>query len=161
MHGKTAVIALLPLLIWGAYRATTDARNNGAVQSVEIGVEHSEPAQVHLTRSLNGKVRIVDIGNDSTNDVYVSLPDSWERGEVRNVPLASLTADSPSFGYRRWALPAGAVVTFHPVQDWRSLTVHNASNSLLQMKVTSVDLTLDTTDTNVYLVNDSPLSVQF
>lgn len=128
---------------------------------MEIGVEHVEPAQVRLTRSVGGSVHLVDIANEGADPVYVSIPESWERGEVRNVPLASLVADNPSFGYRRWTLPSHAIVTFHPEADWNNLAVHNAGSTLLQMKIITVDLQSNTTDTDTYLIQDDPLTVHF
>lgn len=156
---RVAVLALLPLLIWGTYRALSAERAQLARTPVEIGVEHRGSAAVAITHSVGGRTHLVDIGNEGQGEIHVSLPDTWTRGEVRGTPLASLVADAPSFGFRRWTIPPGATVTYRTPHDWRAVTIHNPTAELLRLKITTVDLTRDEADTEVYLLNQNRLDL--
>ena len=159
-HGKTAGLALLLLLIWGGIHAAANYDAQHVPVDIEIGVEHQSPlAALSFKGTTGGEKQLMDIGNESDETLQVSLPASWERTEVRNVPLASLTSEEPSFGYRKWQFPAGASVSFETNEPWKSVTVHNPSGIPLRIRVTKVNLHTEQAEFNVYLAKDKPVKV--
>lgn len=156
---RTAALALLPLLIWGTYRGLSAERAQLLRPPVEIGVEHGGGARIAVTYSTGGQAQLVDIGNDGREVVHVSIPEDWERGEVHGAPLAQLVTDAPSFGFRRWSIPAGATVSYRAPQGWSGLSIHNPSRELLRIRITTVDLARNTADTEVYLLQDARLDL--
>ncbi|MFH1670347.1 MAG: hypothetical protein ABIA92_02040 [Patescibacteria group bacterium] len=123
---------------------------------VEIGVEHELPLSLSLSASeLKGK-GLMDIRQEGEEMVFISLPSGWQRKEVRNVPLSSITQEDTSFGFTRYRIPAGASVTFAIPQYPDTLLVHNPSGIALKVALTMVNLQTNTVETNVVLVQDSP-----
>lgn len=159
-HARVAIAALLPLLIWGGYNAS-HGRLSIQSKPVEIGVEHSAPASMTITRSAGKATSLTDVRNDSTNPLSVSLPDDWERGEVKGAPLSALIGDGPNFGFRRWTLPAGMSVSFSAPYAWNELTLHNADESALHIKIITIDVERGTSETESYLVKDQVLERTF
>jgi hypothetical protein len=161
LHARIALIALLPLLIWGAYRIGAQKRLDGSLTPIEIGIEHTSPATITITRSSGGTIHLVDVANESAETIGISLPEAWVRGEVRRVPLASLTSNDPSFGFRRWQFPPRAIVSFDAVHPWNHVIVHNPSEVPLKIDVVSIDVVRSQTTTESYLVTDTELDLTF
>jgi hypothetical protein len=161
LHGKTAVIALLAIAVWGGITLLSQQKEQVKEAVINIGVEHEQPATLILRRSVEGSVHIAEIGNESNEVMFVSVPSEWKRDEVRNVPLSQVTSDEPNFGYSRWHLPPNAIITFDVPYEWHHLVLHNPSKALLKARVTTVDLARERTDTNVYLVTDKKLELHF
>jgi len=122
---------------------------------VEIGVEHVRPLTLSLTISTNGKNGIADISHDGTGTAYLSLPSSWTRREVRGTSLSTVIADPPTFGYTRWAIPAGATVSYAVPVAPSTILLHNPSGVPLQVKLTRVDLQTQNVERDVILVQDA------
>jgi hypothetical protein len=161
LHTKTALLALTLLIAWGAFQMGQRNSPKPGAYGVEIAVEHTRPGGLSITHSIGGSAHLVDITNDSDETLGVSLPDTWERDEVRNVPLASLVGSGASLGFRRWTLPPNASVTFETDADIDDLSVHNPSNIPLRVRVTTVDLKKNTTNTDSYLLQENPLTLRF
>lgn len=158
-HARVAIAALLPLLIWGGYNAS-HGRLIASSKPVEIGVEHAAPASMTITRSAGKATSLTDVRNDSSIPLSVSLPDDWERGEVKGGSLSDLIGDGPNFGFRRWTLPSGMSVSFSASYAWNELTLHNADETALHVKIVTIDLEKNTRETESYLVMDEELTLE-
>ncbi len=121
----------------------------------EIGVEHVRPLSLSLTVSTNGKSGVVDLGHDGSGTAYLSLPSSWMRREVRGTTLAAVVADPPTFGFTRWAIPAGSTVSFAVPVAPETILLHNPSGVPLQIKLTRVDLVTQEVERDVILIQDA------
>lgn len=160
IHLKIGGAVFLCVLAWSTWQAVSKPASDG-VMDVQFAIEHTQPASIGITRSIGGEEHFIDISNTNEEIIFVSLPEAWQRDEVRNVPLASLTADEPSLGYARWHLPPSASVTFESPNEWDDLTIHNPSGIVLQVQVTTVDLRTHKTTEDVYLVQEDDLTIPF
>ncbi len=130
-----------------------------AVDALDIGVEHTAAMTLDMTITRNDLLRMIEIGNDQLEPIAISVPEPWKRGEVRNVPLKSVTADGASFGYVRWQLPAKAVISFTTNQPFDHLNIHNPSGAPLKIRLTVVDLQKNTGEHEVYLVQEGSVQI--
>lgn len=161
LHTKTALLALTLLIAWGAYQLGQTRGVQDAKTDAEIAVDHAAPAAISITHSINGSAHLVDVTNDSAQSIGISLPETWERDEVRNVPLAQITASDASLGFRRWQLPPNASVTYETSNQLGDVTVRNPSAIPLRIKVITIDMQKNTSDTQSYLIQTDPLSLTF
>lgn len=159
LHARIAGITLILLALWGvtSIRAGDRASDLG---SIEIVVEHADSASLTLIRTHDG-LGLTDIRNDGQGPIAVSIPEEWERDEVRGAPLASITVGDASLGFRRWVIPRSAMVSFRVSETWSTSIIRNASKEPLRLRVITVNLEEDTTDSDTFLITDTPLSLSF
>lgn len=159
LHARIAGITLILLVLWGITSLRAGDRAND-LGSVEIVVEHADSASLTLIRTRDG-LGLTDIRNDGQGPIAVSIPEEWERDEVRGAPLASITVGDASLGFRRWVIPRGATVSFRVRETWNASVVRNASKDPLRLRVITVNLEEETTDSDTFLITDTPLSLSF
>lgn len=159
LHARIAGITLVLLVLWGiAEWRLADDESLG--QTVEIVVEHADNASLTLIRTPNGQ-GLADIRNDGTGPVAVSIPEEWKRDEVHGAPLASITTGDASLGFRRWVIPRGATVSFKIEEPWGNAIVRNISKDPLRLRVIGLNLQQNTSESDTFLVTDTPLSLSF
>lgn len=151
LHARLAGLTLLLLLLFGITNVRMEQKRAELVPIVTIAVEHATTAALTLTRTESG-VGPVDIRNDSQEVLYISLPESWTRDEVRNAPLSSIVGEDPSLGFRRWSFPSGATVTFMTNRTWRKLNIRNASSFPLRIGIVTIHLDEGISSTDSYLL---------
>lgn len=156
---RTLIGASIPFLLVVLFVATKQPHVASILQTVDIGVEHRESMTLEVTVTSNDLLRMVTLKNDALEPIALSVPTDWKRGEVRNVPLKSITADEPSFGYVRWHLPANASVSYTTKQPFQHLSVHNPSGIPLKIRATLVDLLKNTGEHQVYLVQEGSAKI--
>lgn len=156
VQGKLALSALLLLLMWG-FLLSPARKNQLGLPVYDIGIEHAEPLRLSIAFSIGKQSSIISVEHDSLETVRLSLPEDWRRDEVRGSVLSRITSDPPEFGYRKWHLPAGSLVSFRTDIPWKQLTLHNPSGVPLTVRVTTVDLLMGTSETNAILVKDVPV----
>jgi hypothetical protein len=156
LHARLAGLTLIALVLWGATMVQLRQRTEDALPTAEFAIEHSQAGGISVTRTVAG-LGPVDIRNDSDETVHVSIPETWQRDEVRGAPLASVIADEPSLGFRRWALPARSSVTFMADHLWNKLHIRNISDVPLRLKVVTVDVDNATGVTESTLIDDESL----
>ncbi len=160
LHTRIALLTLLPVLLWASIRFVERQKADiGVAEPVRIGIEHTGNAAVTLTRTKDTQPQLIDIANEGTAVVRVSVPAAWQRGEVRGAPLASIAGEEPMFGYRRWHLPAGATLSFRNPLPWTGMKVHNPSGLPLRLRVVTVDLEMDTVQRDSYLLSNNTLTL--
>jgi hypothetical protein len=156
LHARLAGLTLLLLLLWGITSMQMRRRTADLLPTADIAVEHTAAAGMTVTRTADGRGP-AEIRNDSNETLHVSIPDSWERDEVRGAPLAAVTADEPSLGFRRWTVPTHAAVTFIADDVWNKLHIRNISESPLRLGVVTVDIGSGKAVTESLLVDDESL----
>ena len=127
--------------------------------AVLIAIEHHQPLAVTLSISARGGIRLIDLSHDGTEHMFVSVPETWERSEVRGVPLSAVTSESPAMGFVRWTLPPKATVRFRARADFRKTTIHNPSKVPLTLRWTAVDLATNRAVHDVTLIKDAPATI--
>lgn len=158
LQGKIAILALLPLAIWGAYRGLIEHRTPDSSNEVQVAIEHEASAGITVTHAIGGQAPFADIENENDFPIHISLPAAWERGEVKGAALSDVASDAPDFGFRRWRIPATSIVSFKTGNEWQILKVHNASPSLLKVRVITVDLATNTTSSDVQFVQQEDVT---
>ena len=156
-HSRACAAACLTLLAFmlGSHMNFSSAAS-GERRSVELGIEHSAPLALDIDMSTRDGKSIVDISHGAEEMIFVSVPDLWERREVRGSTLDAVVSDGTTFSYRRWHLPAGASVSFRVPYIIESMELHDPSETPVKVTLTRVDLNEDTVEHDVILVHDSP-----
>jgi hypothetical protein len=158
LHGKTFLASLILVLCGGAL--VWQAQNRTTGSAIDLTVEHDAPFGLTLSLSTQGETRFVEIGNESADTVHVSLPEAWERREVRNVPLLSIASSEPSHGSIRWTLPAGAFVSYRSETPWSQLVVRNPSKIPFKINLAIINLETLETERDIILVKDKPVVIR-
>lgn len=157
LHAAAAVAAVVAVVVLsqGALREGASSLTAELIpgERAEIGLEHTKPVTLSLSFTTNGPKGIADIRHDALETVHVSLPSSWTKREVGGVPLAAVTADPPVFGFTRWSVPAGAVVSFD-VTPPSTILLHNPSGIPAEVRLTRVNLTKNSVERNIILVQE-------
>lgn len=151
LHARFAGLTLLALLLWGVTTVRMEQNKAELIPIVTIAIEHAQPSAITLYRTESG-FGFVDIRNDSKEDMHISLPETWERGEVRNAPLASIIGEEPTLGFRRWTLPKGAKVTFIANSAWAKLNLRNIAPAPLRIGIVTIHLDKGISTTETYLL---------
>lgn len=132
-----SALTLAVVLLVSARSPASDSPTPGI--PADIAVEHASSLTLSLrygTGRSRGIVEIVTEGNDAS---AISVPEAWQRREVRGGTLAAVTADPPSLGFVRWHLPPRVTLSF-----WTpaipSLVVKNASKTPLLVVTKRVDV---------------------
>jgi hypothetical protein len=161
LHTRIALLTLLPVLLWGAVRFVEGQRAEPSrTEPLSIGIHHDGNAAVTLTKSVGTRPQLIDIGNDGAGTVRISLPASWERGEIRGAALASIVADEAMYGERRWHIPAGATLSFRNALPPRSWTIRNPSGLPLRLRIVTADMEAGTVEREVYLLAEEPVVIE-
>ena len=134
---------------------------NSTGENVNIGVEHEAPLTIEFRFAIkdNVPVGLVELSHEGRETIFVSLPESWERREVRGRSLTDTPSEDPSFGFKRWHMPEGATLSFRTPAMPRTLDIHNPSGVVLKIRIVKVDLTTGVVDRNVMLVKDAAVEI--
>ena len=121
---------------------------------VNIGIEHTRPVSVFLETSFSRNTGIFDMSHDGDETISLLLPTTWQRREVRNAPLDSMTSEESIFGFTRWHIPSGATVSFLMSSAPRGFSFHNPTLVPLKIDIEKIDIEAGTVDHDVLLVQE-------
>ena len=119
--------------------------------AAQIAVEHGKPLALTVVLSRIAGGAIVEIGQDGTETIFLSVPDVWIRREVRGTALSDTTADAPGLGFLRYRLPAGAVISFRAGAAPDTVALLNPSAVPIKVRTTLVDTAAGTAEEDVRL----------
>lgn len=160
LHAAAAVAAIVAVVVLsqGALRDGASSLTAALIpgERAEIGLEHTKPVTLSLSFTTNGTNGVMDIRHDALETVYLSLPSTWIRREVGGVPLTAVTADPPVFGFTRWSMPAGALVSFD-VTPPSTILLHNPSGIPADIRLTRVDLEQNAVERDILLVQEGSI----
>ncbi len=158
LHGK---VLLFSLAVMGLTALAFRAANGGnAARTIAIAVEHASPASITLTVASHKGGSIIELHHPGSETIHVSLPQNWDRTEVRGVPLKSVTREDPALGFVRWTLPGGATMALQSPQIFDAVTIHNPSNIPLTVKTITVDIALGRSEQDAVIVGDAPATIR-
>lgn len=152
--------AIALLLVLGIVERTTFSTNPGKAASatpVTIGIEHERRTTLNIVFARKGVLGYVSITNMSADDVYLSLPSSWQRTEVVGAPIASVTHEIPVFGFVRWKLPARAGIRLEVDSAPGAVFFDSVAASVTAIDLKMIDLTTDSASSKVILVQKQAL----
>ena len=154
-HVKIGFLALcLALLLalpsaWLSYNAGLPG------PETNIAVEHDSPLSLHIVRLASSGANIFDLSHGGSGSIAVHLPASWERQEVRGVPIASVTSEPQDWDFIRWTIPGGATVRFHTPNPG-AITLHNPSGIPLTVRTTTVNAVTRAREEDATIVTTDP-----
>ncbi len=138
-----AVLAVLGVVDRSMFSAALGNAKNSAAVVAEIGLQHETPTAVDMLVARKGELGHIEINNSSAFPLKVSLPEDWERTEVRGGSIWLVTQEDPDFGFIRWTIPAKMGMTLRTKQAPDSVLLHSPSGQTASVRITSVDLATD------------------
>ncbi len=156
-HGLISLAAFLAISFFNGEKVASMVhfQRSNIPHTVDVGVEHYLPLGLTIDVSALNDESITEITNSEGGElVYVSVPDSWERREVRKATIAEITSEESSFGFTRWKLPPGATISYRSTSVPESMVIHNPSKISLKVTTNRVDLEQDTIEHDVTLVQE-------
>ena len=124
-----------------------------------IAAEHKGSASLGLDVSTLQGTAIIDCVNEGEGTIYLSLPESWKRREVRNARLEDVTLVETGLGFTRWTLPAGATLSMTVPEAPRHMTLHHPSPGLLKVRLSRIDLEDDAVTRDTILVQGKEVEI--
>ncbi|HRH93137.1 MAG TPA: hypothetical protein PKV72_01250 [Candidatus Peribacteria bacterium] len=138
------VLALLGVVDRNVFSAALgNAEKTAPEVAIDIGLEHDGPADLSLLVARKGTLGYVEVSNTSNAPLKLSLPETWQRNEVRGGSIWLVTEEDPEFGYIRWMLPPKMSMTMKAKTAPDVITFHSPSGQTASIRVKSVDLTTD------------------
>ena len=125
-------------------------------KAVDIAVEYDGPLSLSVEMSTLGSKALLSFSHDSQMPVALSVPQYWQRLEVRGAPLSAVTSEAPTFGFVRWQLPPQSTVSFLARQIPPNMLLHNPNGSPVKVELTLVNLETESVMRDVILVKDAP-----
>ena len=126
---------------------------------VAIAAEHKGSASLGLDVSTLQGTAIIDCVNEGEGTIYLSLPESWKRREVRNARLEDVTLVETGLGFTRWTLPVGATLSMTVPEAPRHVTLHHPSPGLLKVRLSRIDLEDDAVTRDTILVQGKEVEI--
>lgn len=133
---------------------------SGENGTVDIAFEHSGPLSVQLHMSTRAGQALVMLTNQEAATIAVSVPATWERGEVRNASLQAVSVEPPMLGFVRWHLPGKSSVMFRVPHAPDKFLVHNPSDAPLKLTFIRVDLETEEVRQDVVLVKEDAVILE-
>lgn len=124
-----------------------------------IAVEHDAPAAVAISVARSAGGRLVELTNSGGKTIFASVPEAWERTEVRGAPIAASERSATAFGFTRWSVPGTATVAFRGADLFDAIAIANPSGLPLSVRLTTVDLGRDATHVQSVIVTDAPVTL--
>jgi len=160
LHGTLAVTALAFLLFVTASQSEYLNADISSLDTVDIAVEHKDPLSLRVQMSERAGQALIVIEQEGTENISVSVPAAWKRGEVRNASLDAISAEAPMLGFVRWQLPGSSSVTFSILDAPSRLLLHNPTKVPLKVSFMRVNLETDEVEQNVILVKDEAVILE-
>ncbi len=118
-----------------------------------VFLEHEDRTALILRISRRGSGGVLELQNNGTTEVYFSVPDAWERTEVRGVPLQEVAADTPAANYTRWSIPASAQVQWI-ASVLPPLMLQHTADIPIALTVTRINLDTNAAENDTVLLTD-------
>ena len=123
-----------------------------------IAIEHTSPASIRFEISFKENSALLHLINKEA-DIAISLPEDWQRGEVKGVSLSSIKSDPPAFGFIRWSIPKNIQIQFRIPNTPTKAIVHNPSESSLKVTLATLNLETDEFNQNIFLLKEDPVTL--
>lgn len=157
-HGAISFAAFLAISFFNGEKVASMVhfQRTNIPNTVDVGIEHTLPISLTIDVSTLDGASIVEVTNTEGGELaFISVPDEWQRREVRNASIADVTSEESSFGFTRWKLPAGATISYRSQEVPESMVLHNPSKTPVKAAVNRVDLQKNTLEHDIILVQDA------
>lgn len=140
IHGKSL---LLGLLLLGALSALLSRQPVGSpAEPATMVVEHAGGTKIGMVLTTKSGSGLLDLTVRSKEQVFVSVPETWQLTQVRGAPLSSIEQGESTLGFRRVGAPPAVTLTFYCPSSPGAVTVMNAPG--LPMEVSLERISLET-----------------
>jgi hypothetical protein len=153
-----SAVALAGTLLLGTMKKLSMQAQNDALPPADVAIEHAAPITLRVVTSTGRTKGIVELGRDGTESVKVSVPETWERREVRGAALDAAAGEPAAMGFRRWTIPAGATLSFWTPGSAR-VRVQNPSGVPVLVHAKRIHLDTNAVDEQTTLLKDAPLTL--
>lgn len=158
-HGIIALCALIGLLGvgWDAIRAQVQPFAASFTQPTleNMAIEHEQPASILLEYTTKSGSALLQIRQESTDEtLFIHLPDTWERKEVRGAPVSAIGQGESTFESTKWPLSPGVQLQFWIPQAPQNILLHNPSGIGLKVSIIQFDFASNRLEQNVLLLQN-------
>lgn len=138
LHGKSLLLGLVLVSALGAW--VEKSLPVVETRIADIAVEYEKPLFLDATFTSKKGAFLLELSVKSGSGVAVSLPADWERTQVKNAPLASITPEDAAFGFRRWHIPQDATLTYQFREALDGIRVLNPQRKPVNVRYRSINL---------------------
>lgn len=157
-HGKMALASMMAVavtVIAGLAGSSLPGDTLRSAPTQDIALEHGAPVTLSLVITEGRITGIVDLWHDGGVTHFLTVPATWKLREVRGATLADVK-ETQTGGFSRRPFPAGARMSFAvPGND--SITLHNSSRGMMQVKWKMVNVDEETVREETMLIKNKPL----
>ncbi len=154
-HSLGAAIGLIALFVLSVPSVSPPSLPGfGAKTSADIGIEHALPLSLRMEVGVKANAGYVEFLAETDETIFLSVPSTWVRREVWNVPIYEVTSEAPSLGFTRWHLPPHAGISFHMPDAPASVILHNPSDVQMKLDLTYVDVNSETVKKETVLIQE-------
>lgn len=132
--------------------------SNNIFRRLDIAVEHQRSLTLSITQSIGLSPAILEMTQSGPDTPLLSLPDTWKQREVRGGSVSQVPSENAAFGFRRWRLPPGVVVSFQ-LPSSVSLTIHNPTKAPLYVKATRINVRTHAVTRDGTLITDKATAI--
>jgi hypothetical protein len=151
--------AIVVLLLLAAVENNIFSTKGGdaAALPITIGLEHSGPLSLSVLFAKKDTAGYVSLRNNSHDDIHISVPSNWVKSEVTGTDIRNVTQDIPTFGFTRYALPAGAGVKMLMPESPDAVLFDSTSQAVTALDLKTIDLTTSKVMSTVILLQKQTL----
>ena len=157
-HGAISFAAFLAISFFNGEKVASMVhfQRTNIPNTVDIGIEHVLAISLTIDVSILDGASIVEITNAEGGEIaFVSVPEEWQRREVRKASIAEITSEESSFGFKRWKLPPNATISYRSQEIPQSMVLHNPSEIPVKVTVNLVDLAKNSIEHDIILVQEA------
>lgn len=158
LHGTISLASLFAIVFFNSDWAAAIIPKPAAPEmyTVDLGVEHTSPITFGIDVSALNDMAIIELTHkEGEETIAVSVPETWVRREVRNATIEEVTADSSAFGFTRWQLPSGAILSFRVPRTPEKIILHNPSQMPMKVEIARVDLEKESVEKDIVLIQEA------
>lgn len=158
-QGLAGILALLLTAGLGVLALLATDQQEPRSTGTEIAIEHNLPLMLTVEVAFGKNTTLLSFSHTGNEEVFLSTPHTWERTEVKNMEIATLTVDPPELGFSRYHLPPTAGISFKRSGEVPSLTLHNPSGVPVQIELTKVNTDTSNVERRTILLQEGPVKV--
>lgn len=117
-----------------------------------LTIENSVPLTLRAEMSFLKTRMLVYLSHDSRSNPVLSVPENWQRQEIKGADFYEFEFGPPEMGFSRFVLPPSATVSFLVPAALDKLLLHHPSDSPLKVELITVNLNNESADRTVLLV---------
>ncbi len=150
LHGKSLLFGLILLCALGAVLSRKPLPPQKTV--LDLAVQHTGALILDIDMTTKTGSSLISLTAKAKEPILISVPDTWQKTQVRNTTLAEVAEKERSLGFVQWHIPANATVTFKALNPPDQFHILNPNQQPMQVQYKRVNLsTGEVIDTSVLL----------